>query len=115
MEANAISEAIAAHYGPKLAADVAAAMKEYLLRGTDPRKMLPQILDSKGNPAPQRLLPPVQNGTPATKADELGLKCAAKMLLADPLKRIIVPTCDEWHGVMLLECDDELPPRRKAR
>jgi hypothetical protein len=49
---------------------------------------------------------------PLSKADELGLKLCGKLLLADPLKRTIVPSGDEWIGVNLLERDDELPKRK---
>ncbi len=47
--------------------------------------------------------------------EELGLKCAAKIVLVDPLRRCIVPDRIHALGVALLERDDELPPRRKPR
>lgn len=48
------------------------------------------------------------------RVDELGRKLQARVILADRLRRLIVPSRDEWIGVNLLERDDQLPPRRRA-
>lgn len=42
------------------------------------------------------------------KAEELGRKLAAKILLAGHDRRLVLPSYDEWVGVHLLERDDEL-------
>jgi hypothetical protein len=49
------------------------------------------------------------------KAEELGDKLAAKLLLMDHSKRIIVPTESEWFGIGLLERDDELKRYSNAK
>ncbi len=38
----------------------------------------------------------------------LGDKCAARILLADRSRRVLIPSAYEWRGVGLLERDDEL-------
>lgn len=49
---------------------------------------------------------------PDPRLEEFGRKLQAKLLLSDPLRRILVPSRDEWIGLNLLERDDQLPPRR---
>lgn len=47
---------------------------------------------------------------------ELGNKCAAQLLLTDHTSGILVPTKEEWYGLMLLERDDGLtrPPKKDS-
>jgi hypothetical protein len=48
------------------------------------------------------------------ETEELGLKCAAKLLLLGRTPKVVVPSTDEMVGLALLERDDELPNRRRA-
>lgn len=43
-----------------------------------------------------------------TSEDVIGCKVAAKLLLADRLAGLVIPSQEEWIGVNLLERDDEL-------
>lgn len=48
-----------------------------------------------------------------TAINDLGSMLAAKLLLMDTSKRIIIPSEEEWIGLNCLERDDDLPNRRK--
>lgn len=47
-------------------------------------------------------------GPPSTALDDLGDKAAARILLADRISGLVVPTAEQWHGLNKLERDDEL-------
>ena len=42
-----------------------------------------------------------------TEIEELGCKLAAKVLLSGKSRKIVVPSCEEWIGINLLELDYE--------
>jgi hypothetical protein len=74
-----------------------------------------ELYETINNPGPRliNLLNEATNPVAARLIDELGCKCAARIILADSQRRIDVPNRDEWIGVNLLEHGDQLP-RRKA-
>lgn len=45
----------------------------------------------------------------AESPESLGAKLAAKILLSDGLRRIVVPSAEEMRGLALLARDDEMP------
>jgi hypothetical protein len=48
------------------------------------------------------------DGRARKQLDEIGDKCAAKILLTDRTSHLILPDPAEWYGINLLERDDEL-------
>lgn len=48
------------------------------------------------------------------KADELGNKLTARLMLSDKSPKIYLPSKEEWIGLNLLERDDELPSLKDA-
>lgn len=52
---------------------------------------------------------PVDTSWGPSRIEQIGMKVAAAILLADTLAGIIVPSREEWIGVNLLARDNELP------
>lgn len=56
---------------------------------------------------------PVDTSWGPSRIEQIGMKAAAAILLADTLAGISIPSREEWIGVNLLARDDELPPRKE--